>query len=145
MLTGLIDFYSLDRSIFPQLGDDIVALGIRIRSGGVGDLKCEPREGQAGISCAGTDPKNALIVRRPVGVLPEPSGSPCVPSAGHAQSPKPDVMALPRAIIDCLLEADVLAAPEKVEGAERGGRVWRVEYKGSDHAPRACQPQSICF
>ena len=40
---GLVDFLRLDRSIFPQLTDDIVALFIRIRIRGVGDLKRKAR------------------------------------------------------------------------------------------------------
>src|SRR5579872_6391219 len=53
-------------------------------------------------------------------------------------------MALPRAVIDRLLKADVLATPEKIEGAEWGAGVWSVEHDGSDHAPRAGQTKPIC-
>src|ERR1700752_1781179 len=54
-------------------------------------------------------------------------------------------MTFTRAVINCLLKADVLAASEKIEGAEWCSGVRRVEYEGSDHAPGACQPQSIRF
>ena len=33
----------------------------------------------------------------------------------------------------------------EIEGAKWGGGVRRVEYEGSDHTPRTCQTQSICF
>src|SRR5438552_14532304 len=54
-------------------------------------------------------------------------------------------MAFPRAIINCLLETNVLTTPEKIEGAKWRGGIRRVEHERSDHAPGACQPQSVCF
>ena len=39
IFAGLIDFDRFDESIFPQLTDDIIALRIRIRICGVGDLE----------------------------------------------------------------------------------------------------------
>ena len=54
-------------------------------------------------------------------------------------------MAFPRAIVNCFLKADVLAAPKKIESAEWRGGVRRVEYECSDHTPRACQPKSVRF
>src|SRR5260370_38452361 len=54
-------------------------------------------------------------------------------------------MALPRTVINCLLETNVLATSEEIEGTKRGGRIGRVEYEGASHAPRACHAQSICF
>ena len=145
ILSGLIFLHRLDRSIFHQLGDDIVALSVCVRICGMGNLKCQSSERQAGVSCAGPDPKNALNLRWPVGVQPETRGSPCILGTRQAQRPKSYVMALPRTVIDSLLKTDVLAAPEEIERAERGGGIWRVEYEGSNHAPRACQTQSIGF
>src|SRR5262245_17200301 len=52
-------------------------------------------------------------------------------------------MALSWAAINCLLEADVLTATEKIKGAEWGGWVRRVKDECSDHSPGACQPQPI--
>src|SRR5476651_2184513 len=54
-------------------------------------------------------------------------------------------MAFPRTVIDGLLKADVLTAPEKIEGAEWSGRVRRVENERSNHVPRASQTQPIRF
>src|SRR6185503_19518421 len=59
------------------------------------------------------------------------------------QGPESDVMALPRAVIDRLLEADVLAASEKIQRAERGRRIRRVEHECPDQAPRAGEPQRV--
>src|SRR4030095_2969363 len=42
-------------------------------------------------------------------------------------------------------ETDVLATSEKIEGAKWCGGIRRVEYERSDHAPGACQPQSVRF
>ena len=39
IFAGLIHFHRLDKSIFPQLADNIVALCICVRIRGVGDLK----------------------------------------------------------------------------------------------------------
>src|SRR6478735_6436889 len=54
-------------------------------------------------------------------------------------------MAFPRAIINCLLKANVLAASKKIESAEWCSGVRRIEYEGPDHAPRTRQSQSIRF
>ena len=90
ILSGLICLHRLDRSIFRQLGDDIVALSVCVRIGGVGDLKCQSSERQAGVSCAGPDPKNALNLRWPVGVEPETRGIPKCP--GHASGSTPKIV-----------------------------------------------------
>ena len=42
ILTGLIYCHGRDSSTFYQLGDDMVALGVRVRIRGVRDLKCKP-------------------------------------------------------------------------------------------------------
>ena len=68
MLAGLIRIDFLDDSVFSQLIDDVVALGIRIRVGGVRDLECKPREREAGIFGARSDPVDACFVRRSIGV-----------------------------------------------------------------------------
>ena len=52
-------------------------------------------------------------------------------------------MALPWAVINRLLESDVLAACEKVEGAKRGGAIGGIEDECAGHAPRACQTQPV--
>src|SRR6476619_4491176 len=121
----------------------MVALGIRVRVRGVGDLKRKAGQGQTGISGAGPDPQNAVIVPWPVGGRPEVRGSPGFLGPRLAQGPKSYVMALPRAVIDRLLETDVLATSEKIERAERGCRIWQVEYECLDHAPRAGHTQPI--
>ena len=64
ILAGLIQLLRLDRSIFPQFADDMVALRIRVRVRGVGDLKCKASKGQAGVPGAGSYPQSAFIVRR---------------------------------------------------------------------------------
>src|SRR5262245_64045597 len=86
------------------------------------NLERKPGQGQTGIARAGSDPENAGVVSRAVGVEPETGRSHRVLGACEAHRPKPDMMALARAVIDCLLEADVLAAPEKIKSTERGGR-----------------------
>ena len=62
---------------------------------------------------------------------------------GKGQRPKSDVMALAWAVIDRLLEADVLAQSEQIERAEGRGRMGRIADERRDHAPRACQPQPV--
>src|SRR5262245_29592376 len=52
-------------------------------------------------------------------------------------------MALARAVVDGLLETDVLLSPKEIEGAERSRGIRRVEQKRSYHSPRACYPQTI--
>jgi hypothetical protein len=59
---GLIHSLRLDRSSFPQLTDDIIALCIRIRIRSVGDLKCKASYGQAGVPSASSNPENAFII-----------------------------------------------------------------------------------
>src|ERR1700716_1633895 len=137
MLAGSIGCHVLDDSISPQLGNDIVALGIRVRIGGVSDLECELGQRQAGIFGAGADPENAGTVGWAVGVQPEVGRPQCVLGTREAQCPKSYVVALAWAVINCLLETDVLAASEKIEGAERGGRIGGIEYERPDHGPRA--------
>ena len=82
------------------------------------NLKCQLCEGKAGIFRAGTDPENALAIWRPVGVEPEAGCVYRFPCALEGQCPKSNVMALARAVIDRLLEADVLATSKKIERAE---------------------------
>jgi hypothetical protein len=43
------------------------------------------------------------------------------------------MMALSRTVIDGFLETEIPAAPEEIERAERGGRVWRIEHESPDH------------
>src|SRR5215831_1347401 len=143
MLTRLELIDLPDDPIFDQLSDDVVAFGIRIRVGRVGDLKGQLRQGKARILGAGSDPVNACILRWPVGVEPESGRSPCGLGERKVQSPESNMMALARAVIDCLLKTEVLAAAEKIEGAERSGSVRQVQYKCPDHLPRAFQAQPI--
>src|SRR5262249_50561852 len=116
---------------------------IRIRVGRMGDLKGELRQGKARIPGAGSDPANACILRRPVGVEPESGRPPCGLGERNVQSPKSNMMAFARAVIDCLLKTEVLAAAEKIEGAERSGWVWQVQYECPNHIPRTFQSQRI--
>src|SRR3974390_797255 len=53
------------------------------------------------------------------------------------------MMAFPRAVINCLLKSDVLAAAKKVERAKRGRGVSTVKYERADHGPRTCQTKPI--
>jgi len=76
----------------------------------VGDLECELRKGETGIPGARSDPKNACIGRWTVGVQPEAGCAQRGLGTREAQSPKSNVVTLARAVIDCLLETDVLAA-----------------------------------
>jgi hypothetical protein len=46
---------------------------------------------------------------------------------GKAQRPETDVMAFARAVVDRLLETDVLPSSKEIEGAERSGGIRRVE------------------
>src|SRR4051794_1043934 len=62
-LTSLIHFHRLDGSNILQLIDDVVALDIRVRIRGVGDLEREVGQGQARVPRARPDPKNPF--RRP--------------------------------------------------------------------------------
>jgi hypothetical protein len=57
--------HALNNSTFHQLTNDVTPLGVRIHIGGVGDLKRQSGEGQAGIFGAGPDPEHACISRRP--------------------------------------------------------------------------------
>src|SRR5271154_5228886 len=111
--------------MFYQLRDDVIPLGIGVGVGGMSDLEREPGQGETGILGAGSDPIDACGFRRPVGVEPEARGAQRLVRARDAQCPEPDVMALARTVIDRLLEADVLAAPEQIEGTERSGRARR--------------------
>jgi hypothetical protein len=52
-------------------------------------------------------------------------------------------MALARAVVDRLLETNVLASSEQVERAKWGRRIGRVEDERSHHAPRARYAQPI--
>ena len=77
-------------------------------------------------------------------VFSQKSAPPRASSArAETQSPKANVVALSRAVIDCLLEADVLAAAVKIEGAERGGGIGRIQQERPDHAPRAGHVQPV--
>ena len=109
----------------------------------MGNLKCEFRQRKAGIFRAGTDPENTFTIRRPIGVEPETGRAECFLCARDAQCLESNVMTFARAVIDGLLEADVLAASKKIEGAERSSRIRIVEYECSDHAPGASQIQSV--
>src|SRR4051812_36726328 len=136
-LTRLIHFHRRDGSDALQLSDDKVALDIRVRVGGMGDLKREMGQGQTRISRARPNPENAFAVGWTIGIQPEARGSPGPGVLGtrEAQGPEPYVMALPGTVADRLLKPDVLATSEQIERAERGRWIGRVEHEGSDHAP----------
>ncbi|SIT53332.1 hypothetical protein BQ8794_110138 [Mesorhizobium prunaredense] len=61
----------------------------------------------------------------------------------EAESPKTDVMALARAVIDGLLEPNVLRSPKEIQSAERRGGIGRVQQKRSYHPPRTCHSQTV--
>jgi hypothetical protein len=143
VLTRLNFTHLPDDSVIPKLGDDKIPFGIRIRIGRVSDLKRELGQRETGVLGPSSDPANVGIMRWPIGVKPEFGRTPCGLDERCIQSPKSNVMARPWAIINCLLEADVLAPAEKIKRTERGGRIRRVEYECSDHMPRASQSQSV--
>ena len=87
-----------------------------------------------GIPGAGADPETAGCV---VGVQPEARRPNRGLGARESQGSKAHVMALARAVVDRLLETDILASSEQVECAERGRRVGRVEDESPNHAPGA--------
>ena len=60
-----------DDALFPQFINDVVALGIRVRIGSVRHLERQAGQRYSSISGAGSDPKDALIRRRPVRIQPE--------------------------------------------------------------------------
>src|SRR5438128_2177869 len=107
------------------------------------NLERQPGQGHAGVLGTRSEPKNADIIGGAVGVEPESGRTHRVLGARKGHRPKPDMMALARAVADCLLEADVLATPEKIKGTERRRRIWRFECKCAGHAPRTCPSQSI--
>ena len=113
----------LDRAFILQRRDNVIALDIGIRIRGVRDLECEPGEGKSCVPGAGSDPDRWLVVGRAVGVAPEAGGPDGGFGALEAQRPKANVVALAWAIVDGLLEPDVLPASEEIEGAERRGRL----------------------
>src|SRR5262245_30883885 len=132
-----------DELVIPQLGDDKISLGVRIRIGRMSDLERKLSQGEASIFGPSSDPVNLGIVLWPIGVEPEFRRSPCGIGERGIQSPESNVMALPWTVINCLLETDVLAASEKIKGAERSGRIRRIQYECPDHPPRAHQSQPI--
>ena len=86
-----------------------------------------------------------LVNGRTVGVEPEVRIVQGLVVPLQAQRPEADVMALARAHVDRLLEADVLAAPEQKERAERRGGVGPVEHERYGHAPGAGQIERLRF
>jgi hypothetical protein len=72
---------------------------------------------------------------RTVGVQPELRRRQFVFALLQIGRPEAHMMALARAVVDRLLEADVLAAPEEVERAERRGGVGLVENECLAHPP----------
>src|SRR5262249_61734104 len=112
-----------DDSAIPQLSDDKIPLSMRIPTGRVSDLERELSQREPGILGPSSDPVNVGIMRWPIGVKPEFGRTPCGLDERCIQSPKSNVMALPWATINCLLEADVLAPAEKIKRAERGRRI----------------------
>src|SRR5271169_6801514 len=109
------------------------------------DLEREPRQRDAGILGARSDPVDACCFGRAVGVQPETGFSQIGLDMFQAQSPESNVMTLARAVINRFLKTDVLAAPKKIEGAERCRWIGGVEYECPDHAPGTCQTEPICL
>ena len=125
-LARLIDIDVADDATLLEFSDDEIALGVRVGIGGVRHLKCQPREREAGIFGAGSDPQDLAMVRR--AILIQPKAHPAQHGLGalEAQRPKAHVMTPARAVVDGFLEADILAAAIKIERAERRGRVGPV-------------------
>lgn len=121
-----VEGYVFDYARLPEFVDDVAPFGVGVRSRGVRHLEGESGKGEANVLCGSADPKHAVIFVGAVGVEPET----CCIDIGfdlrEALRPKADVMPLARAVIDGPLKADVLASSEKIEGAERGSRVWLV-------------------
>src|SRR4029434_11093571 len=65
-----------DDLVIPQLGDDKISLGVRIRIGRVGYLECELGQGEASIFGPSSDPVNLGIVLWPIGVRQNFAGAP---------------------------------------------------------------------
>src|ERR1700730_9665818 len=107
------------------------------------DLEREPRQRDAGILGARSDPVDGCCFGRAIGVQPETGFSQIGLGIGQAQSPESNVMTLARAVIDRFLKTDVLAAPKKIEGAEWCCWIGRVEYECPDHAPGTCQIEPV--
>src|SRR5262245_26285683 len=91
-----------------ELRNDVVPLDVRIGIGGVRDLEREPCQRETGIPRAGADPESTDCVGRPVGVEPEARRPNRGLGAREFQGPKAHVMALARAVLDRLLETNIL-------------------------------------
>jgi hypothetical protein len=66
---------------------------------------------------------NAGVKRWTIGIQPEARLTQLRLNVGLAQSPKPNVMALSRTIIDRSLKADILSTAKKIKGTKGSGRV----------------------
>ena len=109
----------------------------------MGDLVREFGQAEAGVPRSSTDPEHAFAVRRSVCVEPEARRLYVRPVEVRAQRPEADVVPLARAVVDRLLETDVLAASEEEERAERGRGVGDVPDEGPRHAPGTLEAERI--
>ena len=136
-LTRLIDRDTGDRRIVLQLIQHVVAFEIGVRIGRMRDLKCQPRQREAGILGGRPDPEHRHIKRRTIGVEPEIGAAQRDPGMIEAQRPKSHVMALARTVADRLLKSPVLTAAEQIERTERRRRIRLVEHESFGHAQAA--------
>src|SRR5262249_26937803 len=110
----------------PQLVDNVVSFRVGVGIRGMCHLESQLSKRKSGILCTGTDPKHAVTFVGAIGVEPETCRIDIGFNLREALGPKADVMPLTRAVINRPLKANVLASSEKIEGAERGSRVWLV-------------------
>jgi len=136
---GALQHHVADGATPCELGNDEIALGVDVVRGRVSELEGELGEGEAGVPRSRPDPERGFANRWTIGVQPEFRIVQRFVAPLQAQRPEADVMALARAHVDRLLEADVLSAPEQKERAERRGGVGPVEHEGHDHPPGAGQ------
>ena len=62
LIAGTVQFHTLDNLVSGQVPNNVIALSVGVRIGGVSDLKCKPGQRKAGILGASTDPQDALVV-----------------------------------------------------------------------------------
>src|SRR6202034_4521639 len=98
-----------------ELGNDEIGLGVDVVSGRVSELEGELGEGEAGGPRSRPHPERGLGDSRTIGVQPELRIVQRFVAPLEAQRPEADVVALSRALVDRLLKADVLRAPEQEE------------------------------
>src|ERR1700722_1388895 len=89
-----------------ELGNDEIALGVDIVVSRVGELESELGEGEPRVPRSGAHPERRFANGWTIGVQPEFRIVQWLVAPLQAQGPEADVMALARAHVDGLLEAD---------------------------------------